>query len=320
MELSEVGEFGFIDELRSRVPSTAADVGIGDDAAVLAVSAGARLVAATDALVEDVHFRFDWSSPADVGFKAVSVNVSDLAAMGAEPRWVLLAVCAPASSDLERLRGVLDGVLEACGRYGTELVGGDMTAADRLVLSVTALGEVTGEPLLRSGAEPGDVLAVTGALGRAAVGVNLLLSQDPRKVSPEDALSCMDAHRRPVARVDDGRALRRAGAHAVLDLSDGLASDLRRMTERSGVGAEIDAERLPAADEARRVAEARGWDLERIVLGGGEDLELLAALPAGADRPDGLIEIGRVVDDGLWIVRDGRREPLPDAGWDHFRS
>jgi thiamine-monophosphate kinase len=320
VKLSDDGEFGFLESVRGWVGPGTAPVGIGDDAAVTQLRNGSSLVVSTDALVEGVHFRFDWSTPADVGNKAVAVNVSDLAAMGAEPRWLVLALCAPASTSIERLREIYEGIGQACEAYGTELVGGDTVAADQLVLAVTAIGEIEGDPIRRSGAKAGDALAVTGALGRAAAGVNLLLSQDPKKVSPEDAIACMDAHRRPVARVAEGLALRKAGVHAAIDVSDGLASDVRRLAEASGVGVELDVERIPVADEARRIADARGWDVERMVLGGGEDLELLVALPPDQAETLGLVEIGRVVDEGVWLVRKSVREPIDAEGWDHFRS
>lgn len=322
MDLSGLGEFGFLDRVKQWTPQGEAVVGIGDDAAVARLRDGTALVATVDALVEGVHFRWDWSKPADVGYKAVSVNVSDLAAMGAEPRWILLTLCAPPQTSEEVLRGIYEGIAEGCGTYGTELVGGDTVSADRLVLAVTALGEVEGDPLRRAGAKVGDVLAVTGPLGRAAAGVNLLLSKDPKKASPEDALACFDAHRRPVAHVAEGLALRNAAVHAAMDLSDGIASDVRRLAEASCVGAEIDIERLPVAPEARRIAEARGWDVERMVLGGGEDYELLVALPRERldDTGVDLIEVGTVVDEGVWLVRKDQKEPLDVEGWDHFKS
>lgn len=320
MDLARLGEFGFLERVRGWIPPGAALVGIGDDAAVTRLSDGKALVSTADALVEDVHFRWSWSSPADIGHKAVAVNVSDLAAMGADARWLLIALCAPPSTSEDRLRELYDGIKEASETYGVEIVGGDLVAAPQTVIAVTALGEVAGDPLRRSGAKVGDVLAVTGTLGRAAAGVNLLLSQDPRGASPEDAFACFDAHRRPVARVREGRVLHDAGVHAAIDLSDGLASDVRRLAEASGVGIEIDADRLPVAPEARRIGEARGWDIERMVLGGGEDYELLLALPreqlASIDLE--LLEVGRVVDEGVWIVRGSARDPLAVPGWDHF--
>ncbi len=322
MDLGGLGEFGFLERVRDWVGEGSAPVGLGDDAAVLEVTPGAALVAAVDTLVAGVHFRLDWSTPADVGWKAVAVNVSDLAAMGAEPRWILVSLAAPRGTPAEVLEGFYAGLVEACADWGAELVGGDTVGAEQLVITVTALGEVVGKPLLRTGAVPGDLLAVTGPLGLAAAGVNLLLAQKPEGLAPEDALPCIEAHRRPRARVDAGRALREAGAHAALDLSDGLLSDVRRLAEASGVGVEIDADMVPVAPEVRRVAEVRGWDARRIAIAGGEDLELLVALPpdmpAPVDLP--LHPVGRVVPEGLWLLGDGGREPLPEGGYDHFRS
>jgi thiamine-monophosphate kinase len=269
-------------------------------------------------LVEGVHFRWTWSSPADVGYKSVAVNVSDLAAMGAEPRWLLLSLVAPVATREEILRGIFEGVGDACREYGTELVGGDTVRGDQLVLAVTALGELEGDPLRRTGAKIGDVLAVTGPLGRSAAGMNLLLSQDPSKAPPDDALACIDAHRRPRARVAEGIALRRSGAHGAIDLSDGLASDVRRLAEASAVGVEIDT--VPVAAEARRVADAHGWDAERMALAGGEDFELLVAVPDGLETELDLVRIGRVVPGGVWLTAGGGRTELPTSGWDHFRA
>jgi thiamine-monophosphate kinase len=320
VNLSDLGEFGFIERMRSWLPPGTAVVGIGDDAAVADV-AGSRIAATADALVEGVHFRRDWSTASDVGFKSVSVNVSDLAAMGAVPRWLLLVLCAPASTGTDVLESLYGGVIEACALYGTELVGGDTVRSSELMLSVTALGEIEGDPMLRSGAKIGDVLAVTAPLGKAAAGVNLLLSSDSRGVIPEDGVACIDAHRRPVARVHDGIRLKSAGAHAAIDISDGLALDARRLSEASGVGIEIDARCVPIAPEAHAVADDRGWDALQMVLGGGEDLELLVSIPpAGPTAKElGLIEIGRIVDDGLWLTDGGERKQLDATGYDHFR-
>lgn len=316
VDLHELGEFGFIDRVRRAVPSSSA-IGIGDDAAVMR-SGAATLVAATDTLVQHRHFRLDWSEPTDVGWKAVVVNVSDVAAMGAEPSWVLVSLGAPPDTRLEVLDGIYEGMVEACRTYGADIVGGDTVRTQEIVLSVTVVGELDGAPMLRSGAEVGDVLAVTGPLGAAAAGVNLLTSQDPRGVSPEDAIACMDAHRRPRARLIEGVALGRAGVHAAIDLSDGLASDVRRLAEASGVGIELWADRIPVAEEARRVAQARGWDLLQMALGGGEDFELLVAAPEDLTSSVELIEVGRVVDEGVWILVEGERRTLDIEGWDHF--
>lgn len=302
MTLGELGEFGFIDRLREWTT-----IDVDDDAAVLELD-GRQLVVSSDALVDGNHFRRDWSSPADIGWKSVSVNVSDIAAMGCRPRWLTMTLCAPPATTEHFLEGLYAGVREACEAYGCVLVGGDTIRGDELTLSVTAIGtpdEAT--PVLRrSGARIGDVVAVTGPLGRAACGVNLLLSQDPKGVSPDDALACMDAHRRPVARVGVGPR----GAHAAIDVSDGLASDVRHLAHASGVGVAIDA--LPVAPEVQRIAAARGWDAEQIALAGGEDFELLFALPE--EHVGDLIPIGRVVESGITY----KGESLDVTGFDHF--
>ena len=321
MKLSDLGEFGFIDAMRRWLVSGDAMVGVGDDAAVVDLG-DRRIVATSDALVEGVHFRLDWSTASDVGFKAVSVNVSDIAAMGGTAKWLLVVLGAPPSTDVEVVESIYEGMGEACALYGTQIIGGDTVRSSELTLSVTAIGELEGEPILRSGAEAGDVLAVTGTLGRAAAGVNLLLSGDPKDVDPSDGLACLDAHRRPVARVREAIALKQAGVHAAIDVTDGLASDARRMAEASGVGVEIDGDSLPIAPEAHGVAASRGWDEDAIVLGGGEDLELLVALSADDLRASTvpLIEVGRVTTDGAWLVRSGERRELAGVGFDHFRG
>jgi thiamine-monophosphate kinase len=296
--LGELGEFGFIERLRQLAPGLSSD----DDAAVVG-----GFAVTTDALVDGVHFRTDWSSPTDIGWKAVSVNVSDLAAEGATPTWLVTTVCAPPSTSLDLLTGIYEGIGEACESYGCALVGGDTVRAAELVLSVTAIGRLDREPLRRSRARVGDVLAVTGPLGRAACGVNLLLAGDPKDVPVDDALACVEAHRRPIARIDAAETQ----AHAAIDISDGLASDARRLAEASGHGIAIDT--LPIAPEVERIAAARGWDAERIALAGGEDFELLFALDDA--HLGGLIPIGRVVDEpGVWY----KGEPMRIEGFDHF--
>lgn len=322
MDLSELGEFGFIERIRARVPRAGAGLGIGDDAAVLRLGELVSIVATTDALVADVHFRLGWSAPADAGFKAVTANVSDVAAMGAEARWLLVSLIAPKDTSADVLDKLYEGLLEGCERYGCELVGGDTTTGPTLTVAVTAIGILDGDPLTRAGARPGEVLAVTGPLGLAACGLSLLYSEETGGLSAEDADACLAAHRRPVARAREGVAMRRTGAvHACLDLSDGLLSDVRRLAESSGVGVEVDVESVPVAPEVRRVCEARGWDAERMAIAGGEDYELLVAVPPGRLEEAGaeLRPVGRVVDEGRWLVRAGEREPLPEGGWDHFR-
>lgn len=313
-----MSEFGFLRDVRAWL-GDAGSSELVEDAAALTLG-DQRLAVTTDAMVEDVHFRTSLSSPADVGWKAVVACVSDLAALGADARWLLVTLGAAAATTAETLRGLYDGIAQACAAHGAVVVGGDTVRAPRLIVSITAIGSLEGEPMRRSAARSGDTLAVTGPLGRSACGLNLLMSGDARKGRPDDALACIAAHRRPEPRLVEGRALRRAGVRCAMDLSDGLASDVHRLADASGVGVEVDAGSLPIAPEARRIAEARGWDAEMMALAGGEDYELLVALPGDhLDRVGvPLLPVGRVVGDGVWVVRGGRPEPLASTGWDHF--
>lgn len=306
-------EFELIARLRARFeaagpPLAPGDLGIGDDAAAVTLSAAGRVVLATDLVVAGVHVDLGISSPEDVGWKALMVTVSDLAAMGVGVSHVLLSVAAPAGFAVERLGA---GVAEAASAVGCAVVGGDLSASPVLVVSVTAVGSVADDaPLLRRGsARPGDALFVTGPLGGAAAGLRLL--GDPSGPSVPSALA--SAHRRPVARLAEGIAARTAGASAAVDVSDGLVADVVHLAEASGVGVELGI----GAD-----AVTRGATRDE-ALSGGEDYELVvAASDPGAllavFRDAGLatpLAIGRCVADPSVRTVDGG--PLPVAGWRH---
>jgi thiamine-monophosphate kinase len=275
---------------------------VGDDAAVLAGFDG-DVIVSTDMAVGGVHLDLDRFPLDDLGYKAVAAAISDLAAMGASPRGAVVSVGSPRGTDLERLHR---GMAEAAAVLACPIVGGDLSAASDVLVAVTVLGEAPrGSAVRRDGARAGDELFVTGPLGRAAAG----LRRRRGGVALEDEL--VTAHRRPVARLAEGRAARTGGAHAMMDLSDGLGIDLHRMCDASKVGFEL--AEVPVAGGAT-VDEA---------LGGGEDYELLIAtgdgahlleafLAAGLARP---IRIGRVVADEA--VRTWRGEPLGPTGWQH---
>lgn len=320
--LSELGEFGLIARLTGALEAgPGVEVGVGDDAAVLATTPGHRLVVTTDVIVEGLDFTAELSEPEDWGWKAVAVNLSDLAAMAAEARWAVLALTVPEQTPVDRLDRVYAGIAEACRAYGVSLVGGDVSAGPVLSLAVTALGEVE-RPVLRSGARPGDRLAVTGPLGAAAAGLALLRSGDP--AAPDllrrfPALAA--AHRRPQPALTMGVALARAGATAMIDVSDGLAGDARHLAESSGVGVEIHDATVPLAPGVVETAALLGLDPLALALGGGEDFVLAAALPRAADL-GGVLDCGRFTADPSQRVRVTRSGPEPLAGlaYDHFRS
>ena len=272
MRLSQLGERGLLAELESR----GLIQGVENDAAELE----GGLVVTQDALVEGVHFRLDWLSWHELGFRAAAVNVSDLAASGATPEALVVTLGTPPETKLDDVVELYEGLRES----GIPVRGGDTTRADRLVLSVTALGHADRVPG-RTGARPGDVLVVTGPLGAAGAAF-----RDRRFL-------------RPPLRVAEGRDLA-AHAHAMLDISDGIAVDGAHIAERSGVRCVIDLDRVP-------LAEGAGLD----DLGFGEDYELLAAV----DRQTPYHEVGRCEDgEGVQLLRHGAPYELP--GWDHFRA
>jgi thiamine-monophosphate kinase len=276
---------------------------LGDDAAVLGGPGGATLLLATDAVVDGVHFDLRWSSLADVGWKALTANVSDIAAMGGEPIASVVAVAGASAADLELL---YDGLVDAAATYGCPVVGGDLSAAAELVVSVAVLGTVRGvSPVLRSGALGGDTLFVTGALGRSAAGLRLLSGDQV----PDD--ECVAAHRRPVARLEQGSCAARAGARAMIDVSDGLAIDLDRLACASGVG--IDLADVPVAPGATlEEALAGGEDYELVFA--AADPERVAAHFAAEGLADPLV-IGTCTADPS--TRRLRGERLQVAGYEH---
>jgi thiamine-monophosphate kinase len=308
-------------------------VGPGDDAAVLEPAIGQQVLT-TDLLVEHVHFERDSISARDLGAKAIVVNVSDIAAMGGSPRSALASIALPADVEAPWVVELYGGMREACLEHALSLVGGDTNRGDVLVLSVTVTGEVApGRAVTRSGARPGDVLVVTGALGAAAGG--LALSRASAATTAE-ALSqgwgrdLLDALARPVARVGEGQTLARCGATAMMDLSDGLAKDLSRLCRASGVGARLDLASIPVSPALRSAAPALGVDPVALAIGGGEDYELLASVPGAAvERATGELDegfgvplhvVGAIVEgDGVvGVDADGREAPLRPSGWDHF--
>jgi thiamine-monophosphate kinase len=304
---------------------------IGDDAAVLEPTPGTALVATTDLLLEDVHFRRRWAEPADIGWKAMAVNVSDIAAMGATPRWALVALACPESTGPEEVEAFYEGALALCDAHDVVIVGGDTSSSPAgWTVNVTVLGEAVA-PVLRSTARPGDVVAVTGSLGRAGAGLAVLERQQAPPGVPSAVLAeVTDAHLRPRPRVTEGRWLAGAGGlTAMMDLSDGLATDLPRLVTESGTGATVRLDQLPIAPSARVMAEALDQDPMAWATGGGEDYELLvtcersaferlreglAAISGMALTAVGEIGGGRGV---RWVDAEGR-DAVVTAGFEHF--
>jgi thiamine-monophosphate kinase len=295
-------------------------VGPGDDSAVISAPDG-RFTVTTDTLIEGHDFRLDWSSAYDLGWKAVASNIADVAAMGAVPTALVVALTVPGTTLVSWLEHFADGLKAACLALapGCGVVGGDLAASDQVMISVAAHGSLEGrEPVLRSGAEVGDIVAVAGTLGRAAAGLSLLQSGNRDAISAYDDL--VNVQRRPKPPIAAGPSAAIAGATSMLDLSDGLARDAARIAKASEVTIQIDSMQLQGfeavLEEAARAIEAKPSDW---VIGGGEDHSLLATFPPGATLPRAFKPIGIVLPQGPAPVMLGA-QPLPERGWDSSRA
>lgn len=311
--LASLGEFGVIDRLvADRRQPAAVIVGPGDDAAVVAVADG-RAVVSTDMLVEGRHFRLDWSTPHDVGRKAIAQNASDIEAMGAVPTAFVVSFGAPGDTAAEDALALSDGMWAEAQRTGAGIVGGDLVTAPQWVLSVTALGDLGGRaPVLLRGARPGDVLAVVGDLGRSAAGYAVCLTGDI-DAALEDLRR---GHRVPEVPYGQGRVAADAGATAMTDVSDGLIADLGHIADASGVGIDVSTQALAADHDALVAAGAvTDHDPWSWVLGGGEDHALVATFPTAP--PPGWRRIGVVLDGPARVLVDGAAWG-GSPGWQSF--
>lgn len=308
-------------------------VGPGDDAAVVDLG-GQTAILTTDMLVEGVHFDRSTISPRDLGYKAVAVNVSDVAAMGGSPRYGLVSLGLPSDVDAAWVVELYGGIRDAAAEYATTVVGGDTSRADQVVLAVALTGEAPrNAAVTRAGARPGDRIVVTGSLG--AAGGGLRLSRAPASEVGSALASgwgrdLLEAHFRPAARVGEGQTLAQRGATAMMDVSDGLALDLSRLCRESRVGATIRLADVPVAGGLAELADVIPVDPIELALSGGEDYELLATLPPHAVSRAGdqlrqrfgtpLTDIGEIRE-GEGVMAewpDGTERPLEPRGWDHF--
>jgi thiamine-monophosphate kinase len=314
--LGELGEAAVLARIFPRLPESAATIlGPGDDAAVLRAPDG-RFVVTTDTMIHGPDFRLAWSTPHDLGWKAATTNLADIAAMGAVPTALVVAVAAPADTDVAVLEGIADGLRDACERLapGCGVVGGDLSSSATLTIAVTAFGDLQGrDAVLRSGARPGDVVAVSGALDLAARGLEVLFERAVDDTGAPDAARAravraefpaeVEAQLAPAPPLLDGPAAALAGATAMLDVSDGLAIDGRRIAAASGVRLDIDSAALESPTS----------------LTGGEAHALLATFPPGAALPGGFRVIGRVLEgeglsvDGVPYDARGGWDPYVDA-------
>ena len=281
--MSRRGEFGFIDFIRSHFPDHDGTIGIGDDCAVMPTGEG-ELLFSTDLLMEGVHFLRNESSPEDVGWKAAAVNLSDIAAMGGTPVATFLSIALPKDAQGEWAERFIEGYTDISRQYDVPLLGGDTTSSLRdIAVNVGVLGRCpSGRRLMRNGAKVGETIYVTGPLGDSAGGLQAILKGIERT---EDVTRLICRHKRPIPRIEAGRLLMESGkAGAMMDISDGIGSDLRHIMKASGVGAVIDLERLPLSPELVSVCKEQGWDIYEMATSGGEDFELMFTAPAGLEN------------------------------------
>ncbi len=333
--IDEIGEFAFIRSIQEDCHFSLDRVikGIGDDCAVIGPYQDRMLLITTDLVVEDIHFIMEKIAPEHLGEKVVAVNLSDIAAMGGTPRHLFLSLAIPPTLKLETLHAIYRGIKSMCRRYRTNILGGDTSASpDTLMISVTAIGETPAdEVLFRSGARAGDRIYLSGTLGDSIAGLKLIKGD---LSAPEPlATTLKEAHDRPVPQVETGRVIARSRlASAMIDVSDGLLSDLGHICEASGVGATLLQSALPLSKDLKALAEINGIDPYPLALSGGEDYRLLMTVPhENVGKLERIFEKGspcRVYNlgeitakEGVRIVRpDGVKEKVDVTGFDHFRK
>lgn len=326
MKLKDVGERYLLDLARKICEKgPPVDVGIGDDGAVIEFDEG-PIVTTTDMIIEGIHFRRE--APIHyLSSKAVVTNLSDLAAMGAEPLGLIFSIGAPSETEVEFISELLEGMNSAAREYGASVVGGDLNEAKQIIISGAAIGGTGGrDPLLRSGAENGDIIGLTGELGATAAAIDAM----KENISLEGKNQLKEALFEPTARVGEGRVLSKSEqVTSAIDITDGLASNLWQISRMSEVGLVIEDEKLPISPSAQEYAEERGKNLDDFVFSGGEEFELLFTVrpEAWEDLETEIRELGTKISkigkvnskEGVFLKRGGEIEELPDRGYEHFK-
>jgi thiamine-monophosphate kinase len=320
MKISEIGgEFALIDRL---MPKGAADPaiikGVGDDCAVLAYTAEKYLVVTTDMMVENSHFASRWFTPFQVGKKLMEVNVSDVVAMGGVPRFAFISVALTGDTEVEYMDELYRGIYASGGKHGVHLIGGDTTHGNEIVLNLALIGEVDRNLLcLRSDAKAGDLICVTGTLGGNQAGLELLLAE-----KEGHTIEFLE----PACRLSSEGVIIARHANAMIDVSDGLGSEVRHICEESGVGARIDYEKIPLSREVVEAARAVGKDPHDFALYGGEGFELVFTVPPGKlqklrEEFSDFSVVGSILpgEEGVFLVKDNERSGI-GGGYDHFRE
>lgn len=324
--MTPMGEFELIEAIKAgvgRLPEGV--VGIGDDCAVIPQKDGLETLVTSDMLIEGVHFIIEDVSPYRLGWKSAAVNLSDIAAMGGWPRGSFLSFALPKSLDSKWVEDFISGYSEISQRFGCPLLGGDTTSSlDSLCISVTLVGECkAGTSKKRSSAKVGDLVCVTGCLGDSAAGLKLILERTgegrAQVVGPPDEENLIQRHYLPLPRLEEGmRLIASDEVHAMMDISDGIGSDLRHILKASAVGAEIDCASLPLSEELQRVCAKRGWDSVELAISGGEDYELLFTIDPAAEKELDVSHyvIGRITEAASGLKWLGSEKDF--RGFTHF--
>ncbi len=335
LDIKKLGEFGLINRLTEKMREYNGSVllGIGDDAAAVKIDKDSNLLAASDMFVEGSHFLLSMLSPRQLGHKALAAGISDIAAMGGIPRFTLISAGWPSYVDLGFTEEVYRGFQALASRFEVQVIGGDTVKSPQIILDIIVLGEVKGAPVTRGGAKPGDLIAVTGRLGASGAGLNLLKEPAANSllIPPEIRESLIKAHLEPYPRVEAAAVLRLGRSlNAMIDISDGLASEINHICESSGTGALLHADKLPVDAETRDAARALKLSWLDLALYGGEDYELLVTMSKAAFtgakealmlRGIELTEIGEILptEEGILIETNDGVFPLAGRGFNHFR-
>ena len=335
MKFSEIGEFGFIESIKKECITSLKGVikGIGDDCAVFGPYPGRVLLFTTDMLVEDIHFLRDKLTPYQLGWKAIAVNLSDIAAMGGRPLYILISLAIPAKTNVEVIQDLYKGMKDICEHYTVNILGGDTVASpDKLIINISLIGDAKEkEVIYRSGARPGDKIYLTGNVGDSFAGLKILKNE----ISPPNSISkhFIKVHNEPKPLIETGRIIATSGlASAMIDLSDGLLSDLRHICKESGVGAMLFRGRIPLSSELKLLASRTKFNPLDLALSGGEDYILLVTVHEANSkdfellfkdkRPSPLYLIGEIREEqGIRMVNDdGSIEEIDIRGFNHFIS
>ncbi len=320
MDMKARGEFGFIDYIKMHFPVPDNFTGIGDDCAVLPPDEE-QMLFSTDLLMEGVHFLRGESSPEDVGWKAAAVNLSDIAAMGGTPVATFLSIALPKDAQGEWSERFIEGYSQISKLYNVPLLGGDTTSSLRdIAVNVGILGKCPyGKSLMRNGAKVGQTIYVTGVLGDSAAGLQAILKGIQRRPEVE---TLINRHKRPIPRINEGKELLQCGkVGAMMDISDGIASDLRHILKASSVGAVVELDKIPLSKELSSVGRENNWNIYELAVAGGEDFELLFTAEEGLEKEVGfpIYPIGKIIE-GKELIWSINNNPVEQdfMGYKHF--